>query len=188
LSVSAYIIAGGKSSRMGFDKRKIKIKNSTFIETTIQKAAAVTNHDVTLVGNNLDEFQNFRVISDYEKDKGPLSGIIAALSDSKSDWILALAADVPLLNETDLSKLIDAIDPNYEMIGYKSSKGIEPLIAIYSSKLKDLFIDQFDKGELSIQRIMKKINHKLISPDKENSLFNVNDQNDLHRLKNQGNV
>ena len=93
---SAVILAGGKSSRMGFDKQFLKINEVRIIENLIHELKNEFK-DIIIVTNKPQEYKldGVRIFSDEIKEFGPLSGIQAGLKESKSEFVYFIACDMP---------------------------------------------------------------------------------------------
>ena len=82
VDVTGFILAGGKSTRMGTDKAFIEFEGHTLLERALSLARSVTP-DVRIVGAR-EKFAPFApVVEDIFRERGPLGGIHAALRDFK---------------------------------------------------------------------------------------------------------
>ena len=116
-SISAFILTGGTSSRMGSDKALLSYKNTTFLESIIGNLSPIFS-DIFIVGNRA-EYNQFGVpvLNDLIKDVGPLGGIYTGLVHSNSDLNFFIPCDMPRLGTQMISKIIfhelekDAIIP-----------------------------------------------------------------------------
>jgi molybdopterin-guanine dinucleotide biosynthesis protein A len=106
--VTAFLLAGGKSRRMGADKAALEFCGKTLLAVALELAYSVTS-DVRLVGPRerlagMKEFSNgslehpAAVVEDVFPDRGPLGGIHAALSAGSAELNLMLAIDTPFLS------------------------------------------------------------------------------------------
>ncbi len=103
--VAAFILAGGKSTRMGTDKAFVALEGRTLLARSLEVARSVTS-DVRIVGS-AEKFAAFApVVEDLFSDCGPLGGIHAALRSSQNDLNLMLAVDLPLVSFALLQFLI----------------------------------------------------------------------------------
>ncbi len=96
---TAIILAGGKSSRMGFDKQFLKIKERLLIENLIQRLKPSFS-EIVIVTNRPEEYKSLPVIvtQDVFKGIGPLAGIHAGLLKSTSRFSYIIACDMPNIN------------------------------------------------------------------------------------------
>src|SRR5256885_453653 len=89
-SVAAFILAGGRSSRMGADKAFLELAGKPLIARAVEVACEAVR-DVKIVGDPLKFAAFGPVIEDVYRDRGPLGGIHAALTNSAAEWNLILA-------------------------------------------------------------------------------------------------
>ncbi len=96
---TAIILAGGKSSRMGFDKQFLIINEKRVMEIVISKLRAEFK-EIIIVTNKPESYKNLadKVVSDIIKGKGPLSGLHAGLKHSSSKYSYFIACDMPNIN------------------------------------------------------------------------------------------
>jgi molybdopterin-guanine dinucleotide biosynthesis protein A len=96
LAIDAYVLAGGRSSRMGRDKALLELAGKPLVAHALTKLRRI-GEDVAILSNN-DELAQFApVVKDLHPDCGPMSGIEAALAHARHDWSLVVPVDVPFL-------------------------------------------------------------------------------------------
>jgi len=130
-SVSAIILAGGQSRRMGQDKALIDFRGRPIIAHVIDTLRGLSS-DVIVVSNRSGVYDSFgaRVVSDYEPPAGPLGGIAAGLSAARRDLTIVVACDMPFLNSRLLRYLIEqAVDADAVVMQIEGK--FEPLHAVY---------------------------------------------------------
>lgn len=96
---TAVILAGGKSTRMGFDKQFLWIKERRLIDS-IRKKLAREFDEIIVVTNKTQYYLWFtdKIIEDKIPNKGPLSGIHAGLVEASSKFVYFIACDMPNIN------------------------------------------------------------------------------------------
>ncbi len=94
--VGGYVLAGGKSSRMGRDKALLELAGKPLVMHAVTKLKRLCA-EVHILGSNSDLNDYGPLVSDLHEGCGPMSGIEAALLNSKYDWNLILPVDVPFL-------------------------------------------------------------------------------------------
>src|SRR5258707_8883815 len=131
--VNAFIIAGGKSSRMNkgldmpsSDKAFLSLNGRFLIEHAIFQARVAD--DVYIVGPK-DKFSAYgRVVADVFPEAGPLGGIHAALKRTRTDLNLILPVDMPFLRREFLSYLLDLALKNSATVTVPRMNGrLQPL-------------------------------------------------------------
>ena len=136
--VTAFILAGGKSSRMGVDKAFLDFDGRTLLERTLELARSVTG-DVRIVGG-LEKFAPFAPgVEDIFPGQGPLGGIHAALRSSTSDLNLMLAVDAPFVSRALLQYLIREAHhaPEATVVVPCCNGHRQPLCAVYRREFAD---------------------------------------------------
>ncbi len=130
--ISAAVLAGGASSRMGFNKALIPWRGRSLVEHILSKCASLSD-DVFIVTKEPERFAftGFRVVKDAFPRRSSLVGIYSALKEARYHYCLVLACDMPFLN-LDLLRYLAALAPNYDVVMPILKKGAEPLHAVYS--------------------------------------------------------
>jgi molybdopterin-guanine dinucleotide biosynthesis protein A len=113
--ISGYVLAGGRSSRMGTDKSLLPLAGKPLIEHTVAKLRR-TCADVHILSNNPALATHAPLVPDIHPNCGPIGGIEAALAHSSHDWNLILPVDVPFLPTAVLQSWVAAITAPSETI------------------------------------------------------------------------
>jgi molybdopterin-guanine dinucleotide biosynthesis protein A len=130
--LTVFILAGGKSTRMGVDKAFVEYDGRTLLARALDLARLVTP-DVSIVGS-AEKFAAFApVVEDIFRDCGPLGGIDAALRSSLTELNLMLAVDTPFISWAFLQYLISQARgaPEAAAVVPRDGEGWQPLCAIY---------------------------------------------------------
>jgi molybdopterin-guanine dinucleotide biosynthesis protein A len=139
--VTAFILTGGKSERMGNDKAFLRLPSgSTLLENALAVASAVAG-EVGIVGPK----QRYgiyawagEIVEDVFPGRGPLGGIHAALSVTQTEWNIFLAIDLPKVNADLLRWMLQKAREGGKQVTVASvSGGLHPLCGIYRRSFKD---------------------------------------------------
>ncbi len=127
----AFVLAGGKSTRMGSDKAMLTLDGRTLLERALEKAAKVAQR-VVIVGSR-EKYGGFgTVIEDLHPGCGPLAGIEAALKSSSSDLNLLFAVDMPFVPVSLLQYLVQQAEASGALVTLPLVAGnYETLCAVY---------------------------------------------------------
>lgn len=179
------ILAGGKSSRMNYNnKALLSYKEKTFIENIIEYGCDFK--EVIIIANNKDIYKDFgvRVVSDIFKGNGPLSGIHSALYNSRTDYVLCVACDMPLITKEVLN-FLGNYGNNYEVLIPMVKGRLQPLCSIYSKDIIGTLEQSIEKHENKLQNIILNLNYKVVKEleYKEREFYNFNTPNDLKILE-----
>jgi len=129
--ITAFVLAGGKSTRMGSDKAFLELAGRPLLAYSLDLARSVAT-EVKIVGDP-DKFASFgAVIADVYSDRGPLGGIHAALAGSSTDWNLVLGVDLPFLRVSFLNYLLSEAQSSGAVVTVPFASGyLHPLCAVY---------------------------------------------------------
>lgn len=107
-SVTAIILSGGKSSRMGRNKALMKIGDKTIIERVRDQMQQIFKN-VVLITNTPDEYKflDLPIYEDIYKHKGPLAGIHSGLLNSSNDTNFIISCDLPLITKEMIEYLVE---------------------------------------------------------------------------------
>lgn len=135
--VGIFVLAGGKSSRMGRDKAFVTLHGQSLLARALETARALTR-DVHIVGQAA-KFGSFGpVVEDVFPGCGPLGGIHAALRASSSDLSLILAVDLPFVTAELLRLLIARAEQSSALVTtVQTQEGWQPLCAVYRREFAD---------------------------------------------------
>jgi molybdopterin-guanine dinucleotide biosynthesis protein A len=136
--VTAFILAGGKSLRMGRDKAFVELGGQTLLGRALDVASVVTR-DCRIVGDPAKFAVFGPVVEDIFRECGPLGGIHAALLSAKGELNLMLAVDLPFMEVKFLEYLIvQARETSAVVTVPHAGGGLQPLCAIYRRKFAEV--------------------------------------------------
>ncbi len=96
LPISGFVLAGGRSSRMGRDKAWLELAGKPLVEHAVTKLRRICAQVAVL--SSRGELERFApVVGDRHPGCGPMGGLEAALSHASHDWSLVLPVDVPFV-------------------------------------------------------------------------------------------
>jgi len=166
LNLTAFVLAGGKSTRMGQDKAFVDYSGRTLLARALDLARSVTP-DVHIVGSR-ERFAEFApVVEDKFRECGPLGGIHAALVASQTELNLILAVDMPFVSTAFLHYLLtqarstrdaDAVVP-------RAGGRWQPLCAIYRRKFSVTAESALRVGRNRIGQLFDEIRLRVIDAD-----------------------
>jgi molybdopterin-guanine dinucleotide biosynthesis protein A len=189
--VTAFVLAGGKSTRMGTDKAFLRWQEGTLLDHVLGLAHELTPQ-VHIVGDR-KRFSSYgaAVIEDVYPGCGPLGGIHAALSTTVSPWNLMLAVDLPLLNGRLLSYLVTWARESDATVTVPSVGGaLQPLCAVYRREFAEAAKRSLEAGQNKIDLLFARVKTQTIEEEKllragfSREMFrNVNTPEDLEEVR-----
>jgi molybdenum cofactor guanylyltransferase len=164
-SRSGFVLAGGKSSRMGRDKALLPFRGRTLVEAVAAVVAEAAGR-VTLIGDpQRHGGLGLPVVADRYPGCGPLAGIHAALALDQADWNLVAACDMPELTSDFLRSLLEAAEAaGADCLLPKGSAGLpEPLCAVYHRRSLEAIQAALDRGVRKVTAGLQGL--RIASPD-----------------------
>jgi molybdenum cofactor guanylyltransferase len=176
LDVTIFVMAGGKSTRMGTDKAFVELEGKTLLARSLDLARSVSAN-VRIAGSR-EKFAPFGpVVEDVFRGCGPLGGIHAALLASRTKTNLILAVDMPFISRAFLEYLIEkARDaPEAVVVVPRCDGGRQPLCAIYRREFAAAAENALRAGQNRIDLLFEVVHTSVIEPaDLENAGFASN--------------
>jgi len=168
--ISAFVLAGGRSSRMGQNKAFLQLHGRTLLEHAMETARSVTAN-VRIVGQQ-EKFGAYgEVIEDTFRDRGPLAVIHAALRSSDDDLNLVIAVDTPFIETNVLQYLIDAARHTTKLATVPRIAGhLQTLCAIYRRGFADIAEASLQAGKNRIDPLFRPEVAHVISEEEMRSL------------------
>ncbi len=130
--ISAAVLAGGYSSRMGQDKALLELNGKTLLELQTERLRRLEVQDIMISGSE-HQLPGTRNIPDVFPHMGPISGIHACMQNAEKPSLLVISVDVPLIPSEALEGLIRAHTGGITALEHGGR--IEPLLAVYDCSL-----------------------------------------------------
>lgn len=190
--VSAIVLAGGLSRRLGRDKAVEPFGGEPLIARVIRRLESLTTETIVVVNNEargeeLPLPDAAEITVDIYPDSGSLGGIFSGLAAAANDWGFVVACDMPFLNEELISRMLtlrqdfDAVVP--VLNGYP-----EPTHSAYSKACLPHIERRLKANQLKIAGFFDDVRVRTVTEDEVDafdaerlSFFNVNTPEDLKR-------
>jgi len=159
--VTALVLAGGNSTRMGRNKALLKIDNKTLIEIVVEKLQDLFD-EIIVVTNNPENYPMLKNVR-FEKDcidtpvKNSLVGIYTGLLKSSNDYVFVVACDMPLLNMDLIQHMLNELGNEDILVPFLEGH-YEPLHAIYNKTCLSFIKDMLDVGNYKIINLYDYVN------------------------------
>ena len=167
----AVILAGGESRRMGRAKHALRLGGRTLLSHT-KSALQSLGWQPRVVSNDL------------QPGLGPLGGIMTALQQTNHSRVMFVGCDMPFLSGDLLSDIFEAATSGAGALFTQHSKGLGFPFLLRRENLA-IVEKQISKGELSLQRLAKRLAARAWVPSTEvqSSLYNINTPEDFAEAK-----
>lgn len=193
--ISAMVLAGGKSSRLGINKALLtlcpqKCKSVTLIEGVVEKLLTISQ-EVIVVTNGEGVYSRLRakVVSDIYPGRGSLGGLYSGLLAATFHHALVVACDMPFLN-LDLLRYMISLPRDYDVLVPKWQGRLEPLHAIYSKDCLAPIEGLLKRGDLKILHFFDQVSVRYVVDEELDrydpdhlSFLNINTPDDLKRAE-----
>jgi molybdopterin-guanine dinucleotide biosynthesis protein A len=166
IDVTAFILAGGKSTRMGTDKAFVELDGRTLLARALDLVRSVTPH-VRIVGDSA-KFSPFApTVEDIFPNCGPLAGIHAALRSSQTDLNLILAVDVPFVSCALLQYVIKRARNSASAVVTIAQAGgrWQPLCAVYRRRFADAAEQSLRAGHNKLDKLFDETSTRVIAEE-----------------------
>ncbi len=186
--ITAVILAGGQGRRMGGqDKGLLEFGGRLIIEILIEALQSQQLNIVINANRNLSTYQSYGypVIGDELKDfQGPLAGFASTMAEVKSNYILTLPCDSPLLADNFGARFIETHNREQTSICVAhDGNRLQPVYALIDTSLLDDLNRFLQSGERKIDRWYAQHDYSTVDFSGEVTMFeNINTPEDRERL------
>ena len=189
---TGFVLAGGRSSRMGAEKHALEFNGETFLERAVNTLKPICK-TVKIVLNQHQIIETAQpIVRDIYPQRGALGAIHAALKNCEMKLAIILAVDLPFVTTEAIEKLANiALDSNKYIacVPRQTDSRAQPLCAVYRARFclppLEKLLDENDSA--SVRDFLDLIFPKYIDAgrlsENVNLLFNVNLPADFQQLR-----
>ena len=190
LDITAVVLAGGMSRRLGRNKAVELFDGETLIRRAIGRMRQVARN-IMVVANDenrvaeLDLPDDVSAVIDEYPGRGPLAGIYTGLNASSTDWAVFCACDMPFLSPRIYHALLSNRDSHDAVVPIVDGRP-EPVHAAYSRACIGPIGDKLATDNLKVAGFFRDVSVRYFSEDELRaidpnllSFFNINTQQDL---------
>ena len=181
MSYAGYVLAGGRSSRMGCDKALLPFRGGSLVES-VARAVALAAGSAVLVGHpRRYQHLGYPAIADLYPGAGPLGAILTVFDHTSADWNLVVACDMPELSGEFLRLLIHAAGGRPvgdAVVPVGPSGRPEPLCAVYHRRARPVLERALGRGVRSVIAALEELPATLVSVPELTPFQNVNTPED----------
>ncbi len=187
-NITAAILSGGKSTRMGKDKSFALLENIPIIEHVIKKLETIFSK-IVISTNNVDFYRkyNYPVIKDIYRGKDSIGGIYSVLKNIDTEYAFIVACDMPFIEIEAINLLVKNIN-DFHLVIPKIKGKYQPLFAIYSKKCLHPLEKLIVSDRLKISFLVPEVKTKVLSHldfkkvcNVDKNFFNINSENDYRK-------
>lgn len=185
-NLSAVLLAGGESIRMGRDKAKLEVDGKPLWQHQLALLESLKPTEIFVSARTDPDWRpgNTIFVPDEPPSVGPLSGIAATLRKSHGSHLLVLAVDLHSITPEYLESLIDQAAPVRGVVPMIGNRA-EPLAAIFPAEAAVDFESALGQRDHSLQKVVRKLLHQQkvrvvpVNDDEQKYFRNINSPADL---------
>jgi len=190
--VTGILLAGGKSRRMGQDKRFLLVGGRRLYERSLAVLRSLFRDVRIIIAQDSHPLSSdVPVLRDLVPNCGTLGGIFTGLKEARTESIFTVACDMPFLNPAVIRYLVSLKD-SADIVIVRVSHGLQPTHAVYGRRCIPVFEEMAHSGRLKVQDILGHPSLKVrvveydelreIDPEGR-SFLNINTPADLEALQ-----
>jgi len=188
VQASGVILAGGRSSRMKFNKAFAVIDGKRVIDIIVNKFERLFS-ETLIICNEPELFSEFGryVFTDVIPRQGPLSGIHAGLYYARNESVFVCGCDMPFVTEEIIAYLMSRLG-EYDSVVPEINGHLQPTSAAFNRKCMPIIQEHLEQGKLKLTRVFReRLNAAIIHEGELASFINFREAflniNDLDALE-----
>lgn len=190
MHASGIILAGGKSSRMKYNKAFADIGGKTSLEIITHKFSSVFDETI-IISNEIGLYEGLadKVVPDVYPRLGPVAGIHSGLYHARCETMFILGCDMPFINMDLVSYMLEKAE-SYQAVVPVVNGYLQPLSSVYVRSCLPIFTRCLEEDKLKLVRIFEELNALYLDESElekygqvEELFFNVNDEEALLKAR-----
>jgi len=190
LEATAIVLAGGRSSRMGREKATISLEGELLIERIVRLLRPLFRDILVVLGQEHEErVKGVRYARDRIAHHGPLVGLEAGLSATRTDLNYVQACDMPFVNPHIVRRLAELAE-GYDAVVPETENGLEPLHAFYRRSCLPAVEEALERGERRLSSFYPNIRVRTVSlselrdlPGVDHAFLDLNTEGELEEIR-----
>jgi len=175
--VTVYILIGGESKRFGSPKWQAVINGQTVLDRIWNTCDRFEKRFI--IGKEKPDALSYPFIKDELDIQAPINGLYTALKNTKTDWILLLSCDLPLIDSKVFQKLWDSKNEKCDAVIPKANGKIQVTCGLYHKRNLEKLETEIQNGNYSLIKPLEKINSTFIDFGDDQRLINMNTKKDM---------
>jgi molybdenum cofactor guanylyltransferase len=151
INVTGILLAGGKSRRMGEDKRYLVVGEQTLLERGLGVLRSIFQEVLVVIAQDSPPLDvTDRVVRDLVPDCGSLGGLYTGLTRATTPYIFIVACDMPFLDPAVISQFISHTVTE-DIVMAKLATRLHPMHALYGKRCLPVVEQMISARQLRIQ-------------------------------------
>jgi molybdopterin-guanine dinucleotide biosynthesis protein A len=154
IEVTGVLLAGGKSRRMGEDKRYLVVGEQTLLERGLGVLRSIFQEVLVVIAQDSPPLGvDARVVRDLVPDCGSLGGLYTGLTQAAAPCIFVVACDMPFLDQAVIAQFTTR-RASADIVIAKLAARLHPMHALYGKGCLPVLEQMIRARELKIQEIV----------------------------------
>ena len=190
--VTGILLAGGKSRRMGEDKRHLVVGEQTLLERGLAVLHSIFQEVLVVIAQDSPPLGvDASVVRDLVPDCGSLGGLHSGLMQATTPWVFVVACDMPFLNQAVIAQFTSR-RATADIVMAKLDARLHPMHALYGKQCLPVLEQMIGARQLKIQEMVSQLSLRvryvteadLVTIDPSwRSFYNVNTLADLEAAR-----
>lgn len=179
MEVTAIILAGGKSSRMGSDKGLLPLHGLPLIQYSINACAGITGNIIIITSNAEYGRFGYPLVKDNFAGNGPMGGLEAALAVSDTEINLICPCDMPGIQTDTLKILLGAGRQHQTVVARDRTGKLFPVLGVYRRSALPVIRELIQLEDYRLTRLLERLGAHSVLVGDAGQLVNFNSPGDL---------
>jgi len=186
---SGFVLAGGRSRRMGTNKALLPLGGRRLVDRAIDLLAPHVE-DLFVVGPpEVFPFLHVPVLPDEIRQAGPLGGILTGLRHARFENSLVLGVDLPFLTGEVLDRVLAGVSSDTDVTIPRYHDTQETLCGVYSRRCITPIEGMLMAGHKAVLELLKRVRTRILEEESFQDLlatdpfFNINTREDYEEAK-----
>ena len=154
IEVTGVLLAGGKSRRMGEDKRHLLVGEQTLLERGLDVLRSTFQDVLVVIAQDSPPLDvEAHVVRDLVPDCGSLGGLYTGLMQAATPYIFVVACDMPFLDPAVIAQFTSR-RTDADIVMAKLASRIHPMHALYSKRCLPVVERMIQARQLKIQEMV----------------------------------
>jgi molybdenum cofactor guanylyltransferase len=158
MTLTALLLVGGESRRMGRDKATIEMGGRPLWERQLELLHGLRPEKIFVSARSTPNWlpDTVELLVDDQPSRGPLSGLTKGLTAMRTTHLLVLAVDMPFMTAGELENLLESATESCGIVPTIGERA-EPLAAIYPAEAAADFHGALRDSFFSLQPLVRKL-------------------------------
>jgi molybdopterin-guanine dinucleotide biosynthesis protein A len=154
IEVTGVLLAGGKSRRMGEDKRYLVVGEQTLLERGLVVLRSIFQEVLVVIAQDSPPLDvDARVVRDLVPDCGSLGGVYTGLTQATAPCIFVVACDMPFLDQAVIAQFTSR-RATADIVMAKLAARLHPMHALYGKRCLPALEQMIRARQLKIQEMV----------------------------------